>query len=148
MTAGSRLPDDVEPDTCAAFRDALDRVGSKWGIAIIAAASDGPIRFAELHRSIPGISRRMLTLTLRTLERDGLITRTVHPTVPPQVEYTATALAEELFASTRALSAWAENNHAKIAAARAAYDGGEAARQDEHAEPAEPAARVPTEPRA
>jgi DNA-binding HxlR family transcriptional regulator len=122
MSAGSRLPDDVEPDACSAFRDALDRVGSKWGIAIIAAASEGPIRFAELHRAIPGISRRMLTLTLRTLERDGLITRTVYPTVPPQVEYTATALAEELFASTRALSDWAENNHEKLAAARAAYD--------------------------
>ncbi|MFC5747618.1 winged helix-turn-helix transcriptional regulator [Actinomadura rugatobispora] len=127
MPAESRLPDDVDPGTCAAFRDVLDRVGSKWAIAIIAAASDGPIRFAELHRAIPGISRRMLTLTLRALERDGLLVRTVHPTVPPQVEYAVTPLAEELFASTRALSDWAANNHEKVAAARAAYDGGEAA---------------------
>jgi len=125
MPADSRLPDDVDPGACAAFRDALDRIGSKWGIAIIAAASDGPIRFAELHRTIPGISRRMLTLTLRTLERDGLLVRTVYPTVPPQVEYTATPLAKDLFASTRALSDWAENNHEKIAAARAAYDKAE-----------------------
>ncbi|GII64906.1 HxlR family transcriptional regulator [Sphaerisporangium krabiense] len=122
-SAGSRLPADVEPGVCAAFRDALDLVGSKWGIAIIVAAGGGPIRFAELHRAIPGISRRMLTLTLRTLERDGLLVRTVHPTVPPQVEYAATPLAEELFRSTRALSEWAENNHERIAAARAAYDG-------------------------
>ncbi|MEV5750420.1 helix-turn-helix domain-containing protein [Actinoallomurus sp. NPDC052308] len=127
MPARPRLPEDVEPDVCAAFRDALDRVGSKWGLAILAAASEGPIRFAELNRTIPGISRRMLTLTLRTLERDGLLVRTVHPTVPPQVEYTATPLAKDLFASTRALSAWAENNHEKIAAARAAYDDGETA---------------------
>ena len=127
MSAGSRLPGQVEPGVCATFRDALDRVGSKWGMAIIAAASDGPIRFARLHRAIPGISRRMLTLTLRTLERDGLLVRTVYPTVPPQVEYTATPLAKELFTSTRALSDWAENNHEKIAAARAAYDGDEAA---------------------
>ncbi|XVQ06682.1 winged helix-turn-helix transcriptional regulator [Spirillospora sp. CA-255316] len=125
MPAESRLTDDVDPGACAAFRDALDRIGSKWGIAIIAAASDGPIRFADLHRTIPGISRRMLTLTLRTLERDGLLVRTVYPTVPPQVEYTATPLAKELFASTRALSDWAANNHEKIAAARAAYDNGE-----------------------
>ncbi|MEW9534199.1 winged helix-turn-helix transcriptional regulator [Microbispora sp. NPDC049125] len=129
MSAGSRLPGDVEPGACAAFRDALDRVGSKWGIAIIAAASGGPIRFAELHRTIPGISRRMLTLTLRTMERDGLLVRTVYPTVPPQVEYTATSLATELFTSTRALSDWAENNHEKITAARAAYDGNAGARQ-------------------
>ncbi|XVQ89443.1 winged helix-turn-helix transcriptional regulator [Microbispora siamensis] len=129
MSEGSRLPDDVEPNVCAAFRDALDRVGSKWGIAIIAAASSGPIRFAELHRTIPGISRRMLTLTLRTLERDGLLIRTVHPTLPPQVEYTATSLARELFTSTRALSEWAENNHEKITAARAAYDRNAGARQ-------------------
>ncbi|WP_214411751.1 winged helix-turn-helix transcriptional regulator [Sphaerisporangium fuscum] len=129
MPAESRLSDGVEPDVCAAFRDALDRVGSKWGLAILAAASEGPVRFAELNRMIPGISRRMLTLTLRTLERDGMLVRTVHPTVPPQVEYTATSLAKDLFASTRALSAWAENNHEKIAAARAAYDDAEAARQ-------------------
>jgi DNA-binding HxlR family transcriptional regulator len=82
MPADSGLPDGVEPRVCAAFRDALDRVGSKWGIAIIAAAGDGPIRFADLHRSIPGISRRMLALTLRTLERDGLLDRTVYPTGP------------------------------------------------------------------
>lgn len=129
MPAGSGVPDELTPGACAAFRDTLDRLGSKWAIAIMAAASDGPIRFADLHRKIPGISRRMLTLTLRSLERDGLLVRTVHPTVPPQVEYTATSLAKELFASTHALSAWAENNHEKIAAARASYDDGEPTRQ-------------------
>lgn len=129
MPAGSGLPDNVEPGACAAFRDALDRVGSKWGIAIIAVTNDGPVRFADLHRSIPGISRRMLSLTLRTLERDGLLVRTVYPTVPPQVEYAATDLAKDLFASTRALSDWAEHNHQRLAAARLAYDSNESAHQ-------------------
>jgi DNA-binding HxlR family transcriptional regulator len=113
---------DVEPRACAAFRDALDRVGSKWALAVIALAHDGPIRFAELERSIDGISRRMLALTLRNLERDGLLVRTVHPTVPPQVEYEATAIARDLLASTKELSGWAERHHAAVAAARAAYD--------------------------
>ncbi|WP_406631641.1 winged helix-turn-helix transcriptional regulator [Amycolatopsis sp. WGS_07] len=129
MAAAARLPDDVDPGTCAAFRTALDRVGSKWGIAIIAVTSSGPVRFADLHRAVPGISRRMLALTLRTLERDGLLARTVYPTVPPQVEYAATDLAKDLFASTRALSDWAEHNHERLEAARQAYDTGETARQ-------------------
>src|ERR1700754_460163 len=78
----------IEPMTeeCTA-REVLDRVGGKWSIAIIVAAARGPVRFTELERSIDGISRRMLTLTLRNLERDGLLTRRVHATVPPKVEY-------------------------------------------------------------
>ena len=79
-------------------------------------------RFADLERSIEGISRRMLALTLRNLERDGLLVRTVHPTVPPQVEYVATEVARDLLASTKQLSGWAERHHAAVAAARAAYD--------------------------
>ncbi|MEV0428414.1 helix-turn-helix domain-containing protein [Micromonospora sp. NPDC050495] len=103
-------------------REALDRVGGKWSISILIAASQGPIRFTELERQVEGISRRMLTLTLRNLERDGLLRRHVYPTVPPKVEYTATPVALELYESLVALTAWAERHRESIGAARAAYD--------------------------
>ncbi|GAB3078412.1 hypothetical protein GCM10027186_39740 [Micromonospora schwarzwaldensis] len=103
-------------------REALDRVGGKWSIGILIAASPGPIRFTELERRVEGISRRMLTLTLRNLERDGLLVRHVHPTVPPKVEYTATPMARELYESLVTLTRWAERHRESISAARAAYD--------------------------
>ncbi|SBT50533.1 winged helix-turn-helix transcriptional regulator [Micromonospora narathiwatensis] len=103
-------------------REALDRVGGKWSIGILIAASRGPIRFTELERQVEGISRRMLTLTLRNLERDGLLHRHVYPTVPPKVEYTATPMALELYESLVALTEWAERHRAAISGARAAYD--------------------------
>jgi DNA-binding HxlR family transcriptional regulator len=103
-------------------RQVLDRVGGKWSIGIIVAASRGPIRFTELERTIEGISRRMLTLTLRNLERDGLLHRTVYPTVPPKVEYLATDMARELYDALVTLTSWAERHRAEIAAARVAYD--------------------------
>lgn len=100
----------------------LDHVGGKWSVPILLAAIDGPVRFSELERFIQGISRRMLTLTLRNLERDGLLVRTVYPTVPPKVEYTATDMARELHASLSGLTDWAERHRADIATARASYD--------------------------
>lgn len=103
-------------------RDVLDRVGGKWSIGILVAASPGPVRFTELERCVEGISRRMLTLTLRNLERDGLLHRRVYPTVPPKVEYTATPIALELYESLVALTRWAERHRSAIADARAAYD--------------------------
>ncbi|NJP32198.1 helix-turn-helix transcriptional regulator [Micromonospora sp. HSS6-12] len=103
-------------------REVLDRVGGKWSIGILVAASRGPVRFTELERCVEGISRRMLTLTLRNLERDGLLRRTVYPTVPPKVEYTATPIALELYESLVALTEWADRHRVAIAAARAAYD--------------------------
>ncbi|MGA6221556.1 winged helix-turn-helix transcriptional regulator [Streptomyces umbrinus] len=103
-------------------REVLDRVAGKWSVMIIVAAAHGPIRFTELERSVEGISRRMLTLTLRNLERDGLVTRTVHPTVPPKVEYELTPVARELHASLIGLTDWAERHRVTIAEARAAYD--------------------------
>lgn len=103
-------------------REVLDRVGGKWSIGILVAASQGPVRFTELERHVEGISRRMLTLTLRQLERDGLLQRTVYPTVPPKVEYTATPIALELYDSLVALTSWAERHRAAIAQARATYD--------------------------
>ncbi|MEV4538086.1 helix-turn-helix domain-containing protein [Asanoa sp. NPDC049518] len=108
-------------EECTA-REVLDRVGGKWSIAIILAAAQGPVRFTELERSIAGISRRMLALTLRNLERDGLLTRTVFPTVPPRVEYLATDLSREIYDALVTLTTWAERHRAEIAAARAAYD--------------------------
>ncbi|MGP4007672.1 winged helix-turn-helix transcriptional regulator [Streptomyces sp. 4N124] len=103
-------------------REVLDRVAGKWSVQILVAAAHGPIRFTELERSIEGISRRMLTLTLRNLERDGLVTRTVHPTVPPKVEYELTAVAHELHETLQQLTDWAERNRVYIAESRAAYD--------------------------
>jgi DNA-binding HxlR family transcriptional regulator len=101
----------------------LDHVGGKWSVPILLAAIDAPVRFSELERLIQGISRRMLTLTLRNLERDGLLIRTVYPTVPPRVEYTATGMARELRVTLAGLTDWAERHRADIASARAAYDG-------------------------
>ncbi len=103
-------------------REVLDRVSGKWSVQILVAAAHGPIRFTELERSIEGISRRMLTLTLRNLERDGLVTRTVHPTVPPKVEYALTPAARELHETLQRLTDWAERNRVYIAESRAAYD--------------------------
>ncbi|WP_422740811.1 winged helix-turn-helix transcriptional regulator [Micromonospora sp. WMMD729] len=108
-------------------REVLDRVGGKWSIGILVAASHGPVRFTELERHIEGISRRMLTLTLRNLERDGLLHRTVYPTVPPKVEYVATPMALELYESLVALTSWAERHRRAIAEARTRYDAEHAA---------------------
>ncbi|KAB2589784.1 winged helix-turn-helix transcriptional regulator [Streptomyces arboris] len=102
--------------------EALNRISGKWAIGILLNGSHGPARFTELERAVPGISRRMLTLTLRNLERDGLISRTVYATVPPKVEYRATAMADELHSSLTALTTWAERHREMIADAREAYD--------------------------
>ncbi|MFJ8684977.1 winged helix-turn-helix transcriptional regulator [Micromonospora wenchangensis] len=106
------------------LREALDRVGGKWAIGILLATSPGPVRFSELTRQVEGISRRMLTLTLRNLERDGLLHRRVHPTVPPRVEYRATPMALELYEPLLALTSWAQRHRTAISEARAAYDRG------------------------
>jgi DNA-binding HxlR family transcriptional regulator len=103
-------------------RQVLDHVGGKWSISILLAAIAGPVRFSQLERMVEGISRRMLTLTLRNLERDGLLIRTVYPTVPPRVEYTATEMARELHDSLATLVGWAERHRTDIATARTAYD--------------------------
>ncbi|MER7014451.1 helix-turn-helix domain-containing protein [Saccharopolyspora sp. NPDC000359] len=109
-------------DLACPVREVLDRVAGKWSILVIIAAAHGPVRFTELERSIAGISRRMLTLTLRNLERDGLLTRTVHPTVPPKVEYELTDIARELRESLLSLTDWAVRHRSTIYAARSAYD--------------------------
>ncbi|MGD9527949.1 MAG: winged helix-turn-helix transcriptional regulator [Pseudonocardia sp.] len=110
-------------DHVCPLNEVLDRVSGKWAIGILTLAGDrGPIRFVELERGIPGISRRMLTLTLRNLERDGLLVRTVYPTVPPKVEYTLTDAARELSDTLSGLTEWAVRHRSTIARAREAYD--------------------------
>jgi len=123
--------------------EVLDHVSGKWSIGILVVAAQGPVRFTELERSITGISRRMLTLTLRRLERDGLLVRTVHPVVPPKVEYTLTEMARELHGAMLQLTGWAKRHGEAVAAAQEIYDQRHAGvcvsrEQDEpvrHAEP-------------
>jgi DNA-binding HxlR family transcriptional regulator len=103
-------------------REIIDRVGSKWSVQIILAVTQGPVRFTELERSIEGISRRMLTLTLRNLERDGLIIRTVYPTVPPKVEYTASEMTMELAEPLSSLARWALRHRDEVITARQVFD--------------------------
>lgn len=108
---------------CRAVASVLARVGDKWSVLLIMMLGDGPKRFNELKRMIGGISQRMLTLTLRGLERDGLVTRTVFPTVPPRVDYALTALGRDLLQPVSALGTWALRNQGKIARARERFDG-------------------------
>ena len=115
------------PGDCRAIGDVLARVGDKWSILVVSRLGEGALRFNELRRSIGGISQRMLTLTLRGLERDGLVTRTVFPTIPPRVDYALTPLGRDLITPVAALGAWAIHNQGKIARAREQFDGGCAA---------------------
>ncbi|WP_232075997.1 winged helix-turn-helix transcriptional regulator [Phytohabitans suffuscus] len=100
----------------------LDRVADKWSLLVIALLERRTLRFTELRNKIDGISQRMLTVTLRQLERDGLVERTVHPVVPPKVEYALTDLGCTLHDTIKALVTWTEAHQEEIAAARAAYD--------------------------
>ena len=108
---------------CAAVAPILARVGDKWSVLIVRTLGPGPRRFNDLKREIGGISQRMLSLTLRGLERDGLVTRTVFPTVPPRVDYELTGLGHSLWIPVEALGAWAQHNRAEIVAAQARFDG-------------------------
>lgn len=100
----------------------LDRVADKWTVLIIILLKERPQRFSELQRAIEGISQKMLTQTLRILERDGLVNRKVYAEVPPRVEYTLTALGETIYPPLLALSEWAENNISAVSAAQQNYD--------------------------
>ncbi|WP_375387127.1 winged helix-turn-helix transcriptional regulator [uncultured Amnibacterium sp.] len=106
----------------AAIRTLLDRIGDKWSLLVIVTLREGTLRFSELRRHIPGVSQRMLTLTLRHLERDGLLSRVVHAEVPPRVEYTLTGLGHTLLEPAAALADWAVANHGTIESARASFD--------------------------
>lgn len=104
------------------LREVLALIGDKWSAQVLVQLGGGPRRFSELERSIEGVSRRMLTLSLRGLERNGLIIRTVYPEVPPRVEYACTPLTKQIREPLEALAAWAASSRTAIAAARRAYD--------------------------
>jgi DNA-binding HxlR family transcriptional regulator len=108
---------------CAVAADVLSRIGDKWTVLVVMLLSDGPKRFNELKRLIGGISQRMLTLTLRGLERDGLVTRVQFPTIPPRVDYELTSLGHSLCEPVQGLGAWALKNYQTIVQSRTAFDG-------------------------
>lgn len=116
---------------CRFVTEVLGRIGDKWSVLVVMLLSNGPRRFNEIRRLIGGISQRMLTLTLRGLERDGLVTRTVFPTIPPRVDYELTELGASLGAPIRALGEWAYANRKPIEAARARFDQAAAERAAE-----------------
>jgi DNA-binding HxlR family transcriptional regulator len=108
---------------CRGVASILARVGDKWSVFVIMMLASGPRRFNEIKRMVGGISQRMLTLTLRGLERDGLVTRTVFPTIPPRVDYELTDLGRGLSQPVEALGKWAYEHQAEIERARAKFDG-------------------------
>jgi DNA-binding HxlR family transcriptional regulator len=115
----------VEPDVYARncpSRQLLDRIGDAWSVLIVAVLKDGPLRYTELAQRIPGVSPKMLTQTLRGLERDGLVTRTVYAVVPPRVDYTLTTMGRSLLGLCEALKEWAEAHIGDVVEARDAYD--------------------------
>lgn len=109
-------------DECQSVSEVLARVGDKWTVLVVSLLGSGPKRFSELRRAIEGISQKMLTVTLRTLERDGFCTRKVFPTVPPRVEYELTDLGRDLLVPVKALGEWAVANRERISAARRHFD--------------------------
>src|SRR6195256_5780591 len=123
----SSVPSELRTDlnehsNCVVVREILDRVGDKWSVLVIALLGEEGRRFSELRRSIDGISQRMLTLTLRQLERDGLVSRTVYPTVPLRVDYALTTLGKSVLEPMAALIRWAEEHGTDISEARRAYE--------------------------
>jgi DNA-binding HxlR family transcriptional regulator len=117
-----RPPTRVELTQACEIRDLLDRLADKWSLLVVELLGEGTQRFSELRREIDGISQRMLTLTLRRLERDGLVRRTVHPVVPPRVDYDLTPLGATLLDAVAPLVRWTRDHRDEIAGARADYD--------------------------
>jgi DNA-binding HxlR family transcriptional regulator len=111
-----------DPEVYSAISDMLARIGDKWSLLIVSTLGEGSLRFNELRRQIADISQKMLSSTLKVLERDGLVERTVIPSVPPQVEYALTDLGRELLRPVTALAEWTAANTPRIMAARAEYD--------------------------
>ena len=133
LEAGVRLEDAAhfedgqrvdDPGECTMVSETLARIGDKWTVLVVELLCEGrgPVRFNEIRRAVHGISQRMLTLTLRSLERDGLVTRTVHPTVPPRVDYELTKLGRSLRVPLVAVAEWVRTNGASIHAARQVFD--------------------------
>src|SRR5919197_2968353 len=119
----SLIPSNLhQPEDCRAVSEVLARVGDKWTVLVVSTLGDGPKRFKDVRPALGSISQRMLTLTLRGLERDGLVTRTVFPTIPPRVEYELTKLGHSLLEPVSSLALWARRNRSGIAAARQRFD--------------------------
>lgn len=123
-------PEDDEHSECRAAGQILDRIGDKWSVMVVGFLSKGPMRFNAMMRAIGGVSHRMLTLTLRGLERDGLVKRTAFPTIPPKVEYELTELGRSLIKPLRALATWAQHNRPAVEAAREKFDGNETRKRE------------------
>src|ERR1700674_793452 len=121
----SSIPGNLHvPEDCRAVSEVLSRVGDKWTVLVVTTLGDGPKRFNELRKALGSISQRMLTLTVRALERDGLVTRTVSPTIPPRVDYELTRLGRSLLEPVSGLGTWARQNRAAIENARRRFDAG------------------------
>ena len=120
---------DPHNPACRTISTLLSRIGDKWTVLVVQTLGEGPRRFNELRREIPSVSQRMLTLTLRGLERDGLVSRTVEPTVPPRVTYALTELGESLIEPVEALGSWAISHIACIRAAQERFDAANTAAQ-------------------
>ena len=117
-----RAPEASNPHAaCRAEVETLALIGDKWTVMVVGALSQGPIRYNEIRRRVEGISQRMLTLTLKGLEQDGLVTRTMYPTIPPRVDYELTKLGRKLIVPLQALSEWARENRPAMLAAREAF---------------------------
>ena len=116
------------PEECRAVSEVLARIGDKWSVLVVSTLGPGSKRFNEIRRSLGSISQRMLTLTLRGLERDGLVKRTVFPTIPPRVDYELTALGRSLLEPVSGLGDWARQNRPAIEKARAQFDRAEDAK--------------------
>ena len=123
------MKDPTNP-VCRTISTLLSRIGDKWTVLVVQTLSDGPRRFNELRREIPSVSQRMLTLTLRNLERDGLVKRTVTPTIPPRVDYELTDMGHSLLKPVTALSNWALEHVEQIHAAQSAFDAIQDARAE------------------
>ncbi|MCU4182805.1 helix-turn-helix transcriptional regulator [Acidiferrimicrobium sp. IK] len=117
-----RAPNAATANSGCRAREILDRVGDKWSLYVVSLLGGGTMRFGELQRAIDGITPRMLTVTVRSLERDGLVTRTVHPVVPPRVDYDLTATGRTLLEAVTPLVEWADAHLGDIDAARVRYD--------------------------
>ena len=123
----SLIPSNLHvPEDCRAVSEVLARVGDKWTVLVVTLLGDGSKRFNELRRGLGSISQRMLTLTLKGLERDGLVTRTVFPTIPPRVDYELTKLGHSLLEPVSRLGLWARQNRAAIQVARRQFDAAKA----------------------
>jgi DNA-binding HxlR family transcriptional regulator len=117
------------------IREVLDRIGDKWTVLVISTLGNGPLRYSDLLASVPGVSQRMLTVTLKALERDGLLTRTAFAEVPPRVVYELTGLGRSLLEAVLSMASWAATHHDEVAANRAAHERSGVGRDKAHGVP-------------